>query len=649
MTLEQAMPQAPQPTASKPTGANVSGAYKTSILPKPAFRQAPTLVIPLVVPVDLENTPQWVCWRYALVDGKQTKIPVNPHNGFNAKTDTPHTWSDLETALAYYDAHKDRVSGIGVVLRGTRLAGVDLDHCIVDGVIAPWALRIMRALNSYTEVSPSGTGLRVFGLGVKPGSRNKSGDVELYDHTSTRYLTFTGRHLPGTPLELRDMTAELGDLYRETFPEPEPQPARQAETVPIDLDDADLLAKALAAHNGASFGALWRGDVSAHPSPSEADLALCCRLAWWTGGDADRIDRMFRQSGLMRDKWDARHSGDGATYGQMTIAKALALTTTYYNPPQKPVQSHSETVQAAPGGVVVDKPTIADLWRILHAHVTHDGERCPMCGRLYTEEWEQDGTTHGRFRLFRCKRRDCLDWQTHRAKQLVAQANMHAWPAHYVTKVSIEDYDRMIDRGMLSREDDWRGVLETDDVMLVASSFRIDARSIATRLDALAPMLALTWLSRKPGSRLRNPKTTARVKRAAVVACDAQPAAVVALVEPEPQPTRRYAFGLVDLDFRQGHDLLAILETAGAVVDWKRGAWSYRTADRATIATVVKTWADVAGVGGRYEINALEAERPTNVSISNPPPAVDGAMLPQEALWMGAYAARTVTDRTLGR
>ena len=628
-------------------GANVSGAYRTHDSTNPRNLQAPTLATPLYVPADLEETPQWVAWRYALVDDRLTKVPVNPHTGFNAKSDTPHTWSDLETALDYYDRHHDRVSGIGVVLRGTRLAGVDLDHCIDDGIIQPWALRIVRALDSYTEVSPSGTGLRVFGLGVKPGERSKSGAIELYDRTSTRFLTFTGRHLPGTPLELRDMTAELADLYRETFPEPAPQPARRAEPAPVDIDDADLLAAAMAAHNGARFAALWQGDTSAYPSPSEADLALCCHLAFWTGGDADRIDRLFRASALYRDKWDARHSGIGATYGAMTIGVALERTTNYYTPRQKPAQSHSE---AAAGGVVADVPSIADVWRILNKHVTHDGERCPMCGRLYTEEWEIDDHTHGRYRLFRCKRRDCLDWQTHRAKQLVAQADVHLWPAHYVTKLPVEDYDRMIDRGLLSRQDFWRGVLETDDVMFVASGFAIDARSIATRLDALAPMLALTWLSRKPGSRLRDPKKMARAKRAAVVACDA-PAAVTAVVsaiaEPEPKPTRRYAFGLIDLDYSQAHDLLEILEHAGATVDHKRGTWSYRTTDRENIAAIVKKWSSVAGVGGRYEVNAFEAENPTNVAISDGSPRVDvlaGDLHPDIARLTRYAAARTVTN-----
>lgn len=646
MTLQTAAPVADKTTGSPTTTALCSRQQHFTTFG--AEKQSRTLATPLYVPAELELAP-WVCWRYDVDknSGKPTKIPVNPRTGGKAKIDTPSTWSDFETAYAYYCDHPDLVSGLFVVMHGTDLAGVDFDHCIDDGVIQPLPLAHVRALNSYTEVSPSNAGLRVFGLGKKPGSRSKQGNIELYDGSSKRFLSFTGRHLPGTPLELRDVTAELAVVYSDVFG-PDPAPVVRRDPRPVDVDDLGLIALAVKAKNGAKFAALWQGNASSHPSPSEADLALCCHLAYWTGGDEKRIDALFRSSGLMRDKWDVRHSGSGATYGAMTIAKALELTTTYYSPPQKPVQSHSETVPTSAGGEVVDLPSIADLWRILNAHIHHDGERCPMCGRLFTEEWEVDDRTNGRYRLYRCKRADCLDWQTHRAKQLVVQAEMHLWPAHYLTLVPVDDYDRLVNRGILSHADQWRGVAETNDTMFVASAFAIDARSIATRLDALAPMLAERWLSRKPGSRLRDPKKLARSKRAAAVACDsAGSAAVVSSVPPEPKPTRRAAFGLVDMEYSEAHDFLAVLEAAGATVDHKRGRWSYRTVDRASIASIVTTWADVTGLGGRFEINALGQTKPQNVSISPSPAAVEvlaGDLHPDAGEIARYMTARTVTN-----
>jgi primase-polymerase (primpol)-like protein len=71
------------------------------------------------------------------------------------------------------------------------------------------------------------------------------------------------------------------------------------------------------------FKNLWNGNLAGYASQSEADLALCNFLAFWTRGDAARIDRLFRRSGLYRAKWEERHRADGRTYGEMTIARAI--------------------------------------------------------------------------------------------------------------------------------------------------------------------------------------------------------------------------------------------------------------------------------------------------------------------------------------
>ncbi len=89
------------------------------------------------------------------------------------------------------------------------------------------------------------------------------------------------------------------------------------------MPDERLLAKAMGAANGPKFSKLWQGEWDGYPSQSEGDLALCRQLAFWTGGDEERIDRLFRQSGLYRDKWDRQHRGDGRTYGELTVKKAL--------------------------------------------------------------------------------------------------------------------------------------------------------------------------------------------------------------------------------------------------------------------------------------------------------------------------------------
>ena len=103
----------------------------------------------------------------------------------------------------------------------------------------------------------------------------------------------------------------------------------RAEQVLITLDDTALLAKAQAAKNSAKFTRLWDGDTSMHNGDdSSADMALCCQLAFWTR-DPVQLDRLFRRSGLMRTKWDAKR-GDG-TYGERTIDAALAHQTEHYS------------------------------------------------------------------------------------------------------------------------------------------------------------------------------------------------------------------------------------------------------------------------------------------------------------------------------
>lgn len=98
-------------------------------------------------------------------------------------------------------------------------------------------------------------------------------------------------------------------------PAPLPAPA-----LPLPLDDQALIRKAQQAKGGGAFSELWAGGLAGYKSHSEADIALCNALAWWTNGDAERVDRLFRQSGLMREKWDRRQSG--STYGAITIQSA---------------------------------------------------------------------------------------------------------------------------------------------------------------------------------------------------------------------------------------------------------------------------------------------------------------------------------------
>jgi primase-polymerase (primpol)-like protein len=100
----------------------------------------------------------------------------------------------------------------------------------------------------------------------------------------------------------------------------------------VDLNDEALLEKARRASNGPKFERLWAGNTGGYESNSEADMALCCLLAFWSGGNQRQMDRLFRQSGLLREKWDEVHFADGSTYGEKTIERAISNTSEFYDP-----------------------------------------------------------------------------------------------------------------------------------------------------------------------------------------------------------------------------------------------------------------------------------------------------------------------------
>ena len=303
------------------------------------------------VPPALAALERWLVWRREERDGRITKVPWRADGTARASSTDPDTWCDLETALAA----APRFDGLGIAL-GDGLAGIDLDKCVVDGRIAPWAEEIIRDLDSYTEFSPSGTGVHVLLLGglTRDRHRRDLGDGHIEVYSQGRYFTFTGDHVPGTPVDVNPRQEELDALHLRLFPEPETPPAPEPEPEQVGTtSDAELLAKMFAAKNGAKVRALFDGDTSAYPSASEADEALCCHLAFWTAKDPVAIDRLFRLSGLYRPKWEER-----ADYRDDTIRKAIDLTTEVYAPKRKRGRKHVGDAEA--GEAALGELTQAD-------------------------------------------------------------------------------------------------------------------------------------------------------------------------------------------------------------------------------------------------------------------------------------------------
>jgi len=294
------------------------------------------------MPAELREGEQFVVWQWERRDGKWTKPPRHARTGGAASSTDPATWTDFPTALAYAIRHYAGTGGVGRVFApADPYSGVDLDDCRDPdtGEVEPWAREIVCALDSYTEISPSGTGVKITVRGVLPVTGKRTGKIEMY--REGRYFTLTGHRLHNTPATVNERQDALHALYDRVFVEggndnstvhaARSEGARTRPTADA-ASDAELVALAMRAGNADKFAGLWAGSTAGYPSRSEAVLALVSCIAFWTRSDAVRIDRLFRQSGLMHDKWDTRHGSDGRTYGQMTIDKALAGRTEFYEP-----------------------------------------------------------------------------------------------------------------------------------------------------------------------------------------------------------------------------------------------------------------------------------------------------------------------------
>jgi putative DNA primase/helicase len=279
------------------------------------------------IPDSLRALPQWVCWRRIDRNGKATKQPLNARTGHPASSTDSKTWSTFDEAVKA----SVQFDGIGFCFAADGgITGIDLDKCrTTDGTVEEWATDILEELDSYSEVSPSGTGLHIIILGTLPDDvRNRigyrNGAVEMY--STGRYFCMTGNTIAGYPPSVEYRQPELLGLHHRIFPDAKPKvismPSVTSDTSLRYESDDEVLERARRAANGAKFITLFdRGDTTEFPSHSEADQALANMLAFFGDKSADQVDRLFRKSALMRPKW-ADHDG----YREATIAKAISDT-----------------------------------------------------------------------------------------------------------------------------------------------------------------------------------------------------------------------------------------------------------------------------------------------------------------------------------
>jgi putative DNA primase/helicase len=277
------------------------------------------------LPKDIKENGRFCLWRYEKQQGRQTKVPYQISGQRASSRNIQHftSFEEVIKAVPRYDG-----IGMGVF---SPFAAVDIDDCVKDGELSGLAEDVIHTLDSYTEYSPSGKGVHII-VKVKDFAFDKSRyyinnrkiGLEVYVPGATnRFVTLTGNTIHQTEPAYRDEELQLIlDRYMKRDELSSPQ-----RTVPGSyLEDESVIRKAQKSRQKAKFLKLWQGNISGYASPSEADLALCSMLAFWCGGDMEQMDRIFRQSGLMRDKWERDD------YRKSTLERAVKSCTSFYKP-----------------------------------------------------------------------------------------------------------------------------------------------------------------------------------------------------------------------------------------------------------------------------------------------------------------------------
>lgn len=276
------------------------------------------------IPPSLRQLPRWIWWD------KQKK-PHSAATGELIDPTNPKCGVPYEEAVDYILLELS-ACGLGFML-GDGIAGVDIDGAFDEaGDLHSDARAIVELMKPcYMERSPSGNGIHILGFGVKRSAACKtplpvSKMLEVYD--KGRYFTVTGDRLPESAADLTDLTPRLAALGEKYFPAA--NHSKPSSALPEDTwSDREVLDSIRQSPSHAFiFEDLWNGDLTRYKGDhSSADAALVERLLFFSGGNEQQVDRLFRQSGLMRDKWDEMRGTK--TYGDLTIGRLKQQMTNF--------------------------------------------------------------------------------------------------------------------------------------------------------------------------------------------------------------------------------------------------------------------------------------------------------------------------------
>ena len=256
----------------------------------------------------------WVLWRIEPdTKGRPTKVPYSGKYDGHASSKKSNTWCTFRQAVQKFEQAKGFYGGVGICVRkDDRIVFIDIDHCVdEEGELNDIAKDILDKVgDQYVEVSQSGTGIHILALGEIPRSfNNRKYGVEMY--SSGRVVSLTGHALSQLePHDASDAIRSVFDKYKTADPEPLIKRDIRIDEYHSDEWIIDHASKQT------RFDDLYNG-IHGYDSDSEADMALCGMLAFWTNCNPTQMDSIFRSSGLFRRKWER------ADYRNKTINKAI--------------------------------------------------------------------------------------------------------------------------------------------------------------------------------------------------------------------------------------------------------------------------------------------------------------------------------------
>ena len=303
------------------------------------------------IPDEIKQIDRWVCWKWYRDRGRWSKMPINAHSVAFAKSNDPETWSSFDKAVECFSENQT-LAGIGFVLGGG-FAGVDLDKCYdpnsdeADEIVHT----VTERFDSYTEISPTKTGVKILVSGNLPKGKRQSDDNAPYDvecYDDKRFFTITGNRWTESPRQISERTSEL-NWFHSTYVAPNDDRRGNLEGVFESLEsspscDVDKAREALAnvplhyadsysdwirvGHAAKSVGNALRDDwVRWSSQSSKFNGAESCQLKWDSFSSSASVGigtliHLARESGW-EPSWTRRNqpnakASDQAILGQLT-------------------------------------------------------------------------------------------------------------------------------------------------------------------------------------------------------------------------------------------------------------------------------------------------------------------------------------------